>query len=318
MSCLISVVIPVKNGAQTLHKCLASIKDQTIANDIELIILDSCSTDTSKQIALEFGATVIDILPETFNHGLTRNEALKYTTGELIYYTVQDASIADNNMLERMCMHFNDRTVQSVCAHQAIPHDLDKNPALWFRRMTQPVPEVRYFPNGGFERLSKQQQLNYRFWDNVCAMYRKEILVKLPFMETDYSEDCLWADMALKNGYKIIKDPSLVVYHYHHLRFGYTYKTYFIINYYFFNFFGALPSYPKLIKPMLIRINILRKENALKITQKLYWCLHNMSALVAQWLSVWVFKMSFMLRGGAGLKKMYKVICKTVPQGKQK
>ena len=36
----ISVIIPVKNGAQTLEKCLSKIRSQTI-DDIEIIVLDS-------------------------------------------------------------------------------------------------------------------------------------------------------------------------------------------------------------------------------------------------------------------------------------
>jgi glycosyltransferase involved in cell wall biosynthesis len=317
-SCSISVIIPVKNGAQTLHKCLSSINHQTIADRIAIIVLDSASTDSSKQIALACGAKVIDILPEEFNHGLTRNEGVKYAKGELLYFTVQDAYIADDDMLERMCVHFNDKEVQSVCAHQAIPHDLDKNPALWFKRITKPEAEVRYFPNGSFSRLTKKQQLSYSQWDNVCAMYRKEGLVNLPFKKMDYCEDCLWAEAALKSGQKIIRDPSLVVYHYHHHNFGYTYRSYFIINYYYFIFFNARPSYPKLFIPLLTRINTLRKEKALSIMQKLYWAVHNAGTLFAQWLSVCVFKMGYVFSGKEGVEKAYKIICKTVPQGKQK
>jgi rhamnosyltransferase len=314
----ISVIIPVKNGAQTLDKCLTSIKNQTIAENIELIVLDSSSTDNSKQIALDFGARVIDILPGEFNHGLTRNKGVRYATGELIYYTVQDASIADNDMLKRMSAHFDEKEVQSVCAHQGVPHELDKNPSIWFRRMTEPELEVRYFPNKTFTQLSREQQLSYSAWDNVCAMYRKEALINLPFQETNFSEDCLWADMALKNGYKIIRDPSLVVYHYHHQTFRYAYKTSFIINYYFFKIFAVLPSYPKLFMPFLVRINILRKEKRLKAAHKLYWALHNGIALLAQWLSVVTFKMAYMLFGKSGLDRGYRIICKTVPQGRQR
>jgi rhamnosyltransferase len=315
---LVSVIIPVKNGARTLHQCLSSVKTQTIANDLEVVVLDSGSTDNSKQIALGFGAKVIDILPGEFNHGLTRNEGVRYATGELIYYTVQDASIADNDMLERMSVHFNDKEVQSVCAHQGVPHELDKNPAIWFRRMTEPEIEVRYFPDKTFTQLSREQQLSYSAWDNVCAMYRKEALIKLPFQETNFSEDCLWADMALKNGYKIIRDPSLVVYHYHHQTFRYAYKTSFIINYYFFKVFAVLPSFPKLVMPFLVRTNILRKEKRLNAIHKLYWILHNGAALLAQWLSVVTFKITYLFFGKAGLDRSYRVICKTVPQGRHR
>ncbi|MEO6838770.1 MAG: glycosyltransferase family A protein, partial [Ginsengibacter sp.] len=137
---MISVIIPVKNGAQTLEKCLIKIRSQT-TRDIEIIVLDSMSTDNSKEIALKYQAKVIEIPDGTFNHGLTRNLGVQHATGELIYLTVQDAWIADDDMLEKMSKHFEDTEVQSVTGMQATPHEKDKNPARWFKRYSEPVAE---------------------------------------------------------------------------------------------------------------------------------------------------------------------------------
>ena len=57
----ISVIIPVKNGAATLQKNLESIKSQTISNDIEIIILDSQSTDSSIEICSKFNVKIFSI-----------------------------------------------------------------------------------------------------------------------------------------------------------------------------------------------------------------------------------------------------------------
>ncbi len=64
----ISVIIPVKNGATTLGKCLNAIKQQTIAEDIEVLVLDSMSTDSSREIAESYSAQIIDISIDAFNH----------------------------------------------------------------------------------------------------------------------------------------------------------------------------------------------------------------------------------------------------------
>jgi glycosyltransferase involved in cell wall biosynthesis len=47
----------VKNGAETLRACLESVRDVVT----EMIVADTGSTDNSREIAKEFGATVIYI-----------------------------------------------------------------------------------------------------------------------------------------------------------------------------------------------------------------------------------------------------------------
>ena len=88
---MISVVIPVKNGGKTLERCLDSLRNQINGRDLEIIILDSMSSDNSKEIGFSYGAIIIPIPNGTFNHGLTRNLGVQKSSGDLIYLTVQDA-----------------------------------------------------------------------------------------------------------------------------------------------------------------------------------------------------------------------------------
>lgn len=59
MQPLISIVIPTKNSANTLDSCLRSIVTQTYHN-IELVIVDSQSTDRTIEIAGEYSAKIIE------------------------------------------------------------------------------------------------------------------------------------------------------------------------------------------------------------------------------------------------------------------
>jgi glycosyltransferase involved in cell wall biosynthesis len=58
--CLVSIVIPTYNSELTLPVCLKSIKNQTHKN-IEIIVVDKCSSDKTVEIALLYGAKVIRI-----------------------------------------------------------------------------------------------------------------------------------------------------------------------------------------------------------------------------------------------------------------
>ena len=313
---MISVIIPVKNGTQTLEKCLSKLRDETV-KEIEIIVLDSMSTDNSKEIALKYDAKVIEIPGGTFNHGLTRNFGVQHATGDLIYLTVQDAWIADTDMLEKMAKYFEDIEVQSVTAMQATPHDTDKNPARWFKRYSEPVAEIRVFEQGEFSKLTNNEQLKFSRSDNVNTMYRKSALISQPFVKTDLAEDIIWAKQALTRGWKIVRDSSLVVYHYHHHTFRYTFRVSYSEFYVIKNEFNILPEYPAILLPFLKNANTIFKNKQLSVYKKTGWVFHNAVMISSQFLSVFVFRFCSFFGGRKLVDKGLQFFCSSVPQGKQ-
>ena len=312
----ISIIIPVKNGAATLKKCLDAIQQQQYDGIIETLVLDSASIDNSVEIALQHGARVIHIPPEEFNHGLTRNVGITNATGELVYFTVQDAWLADVNNLQIMADHFKDIEVQSVTGMQAIPHDVDKNPALWFKRSSEPFFETFHFDAGTFSKLTGNKQLSFCRWDNVNSMYRKTALLSLPFSETNLSEDIIWAKQALEIGFKIIKDPALVVYHYHHQTFVYNFKVNYSVFYADKKIFGVLPNYSKVVLPLVRRFKTIIINRQISMWSKPLWILHNVGMYAAHVIAVTIFRTSFFLGNQTLLDRSLKYFCKQVPQGK--
>jgi rhamnosyltransferase len=312
----VSVIIPVKNGAQTLERCLQSISNQSL-KDLVIIVLDSASTDNSKAIAERFGATFIDIEPGSFNHGLTRNLGVQHAKGDLIYLTVQDAWMANENMLQQMAAYFDDKAVQSVTGMQATPHEPDKNPARWFKRFSEPVAEWRQFEQGAFANLPALEQLALSRWDNVNSMYRRTALLQQPFVKTNLSEDMIWAKQAQERGWKIVRDAGLVVYHYHHHGFSYTFRVNYSEFYVVKKVFGILPPYPPVIMDFLKSVRVIFKNNTIGFLKKLSWVLHNFLLQTAKLLSVLSFRILYFMGSQKGIDKGLKLFCSAVPQGKQ-
>ena len=56
---LVSVAIPSFNARKTIGLCLKSVREQTYPN-IEILLVDSRSTDGTREIAREYGARIID------------------------------------------------------------------------------------------------------------------------------------------------------------------------------------------------------------------------------------------------------------------
>lgn len=84
---LVSVVITTKNSSRTLKKCLESIKKQNYEN-IELLVVDNNSTDSTKEIANKFTSNVFNLGPE---RSAQRNFGVKKSKGSCVL--VHDSDI---------------------------------------------------------------------------------------------------------------------------------------------------------------------------------------------------------------------------------
>jgi glycosyltransferase involved in cell wall biosynthesis len=73
----VSLAFIVKNEEGTLRSCLQSVAP--IAR--EIIVVDTGSTDRTKEIAASFGAKVFDF-PWCNDFAAARNECIRHATGE--------------------------------------------------------------------------------------------------------------------------------------------------------------------------------------------------------------------------------------------
>jgi rhamnosyltransferase len=315
----VSVIIPVRNGAGTLDKCLKSLCAQTIGDCIEIIVLDSMSTDGSREIAESYGATIINVPMGEFDHGLTRNKGVLATSGEFVFLTVQDATMGRIDLLERMANHFIDLKVMGVVGHQAVPHEKDTNPMQWFRPISEPsITEKKIDTISIFKALPQKQQQALIAWDDVVAMYRKTALLQQPFVQTAFAEDWIWSFNALQKGWKLLHDSSLVVYHYHHHTYQYAFTSRYTINYHFYKFFKYKPAVPSLAKPIMRAAYHLLKNKELSLKEKAYWINHNVVGVLANYFSTKDFLKRLRKDGETGIEKGYLIYCMEIPQGIQK
>lgn len=100
----VSVIVPIYNTEKFLRSCLDSILNQTL-DDIEIILVEDCSTDNSYKIASEYAQkhTNIKLIRQAKNSGVAaaRNMGLNSATGKYISFVDSDDYI-QSNMLEKM------------------------------------------------------------------------------------------------------------------------------------------------------------------------------------------------------------------------
>ncbi|HTR30435.1 MAG TPA: glycosyltransferase [Puia sp.] len=312
---LISVVIPVKDGDYWLEEVLGGLMKQTLIDRAEVIVIDSGSTDRTLEIVSRFPVRLVQIAPAEFNHGSTRNLGVMLAKGEYVVMTVQDAKAADDRWLQKLLDGFDAPDVAGVCGQQIVPHDPDKNPAVWFRPVSPPTVDRYHFADPAeFDRLSPEEKRWVCRWDNVNAMYRREVLLRVPFRAVAFAEDALWAKDALLSGYTIVYHTAARVLHYHFETPDFAFRRSFTVSYHFYQIFGLRPSPAATgLIPILRTVRLLMKAKGIGLKDRYKWLLYNYRWSRAINRSVTIFNRAL----GAGAKELDRVhadICGIPPQ----
>lgn len=126
----ISIIIPTYNGGSVFSICLEKINQQNYTKKIQLIVVDSGSTDGTPELAEKAGAFVSSIDKREFHHARTRNKALSLAKFNKVVYTVQDAIPCSNRWLSDLERSLNENGVAAV---------LYRPDSSWPRRCVRPL-----------------------------------------------------------------------------------------------------------------------------------------------------------------------------------
>ena len=88
----VSVVIPTLNSAETLERCLTSIKANNTKYEYEVIVVDAGSNDETIEIARKYAHKVLDGMPSSIN----RNIGVEAARGEIICFTDSDCFVPED------------------------------------------------------------------------------------------------------------------------------------------------------------------------------------------------------------------------------
>lgn len=86
---LVSIIIPAYNAEQFLSETLSSVLSQTYKN-LEIIVIDDGSTDSTQKIAQSFGGCVSLLVQSHQGPSAARNLGVKHSKGEFIAFIDSD------------------------------------------------------------------------------------------------------------------------------------------------------------------------------------------------------------------------------------
>ncbi|HMP74355.1 MAG TPA: glycosyltransferase [Kiritimatiellia bacterium] len=218
----LSVVIPVLNAAGYLPKLLDAIFSQRPVCPGEVVLVDSDSTDGTREIAGRYDR--VRVIPAgRFSHGGARNLGAREAKGEVVILMTQDALPRDEDWLSALLAPFEDEEVAAVYSRQ-VPYP-EANPMERYFLET-------HFPGGLAERRAKEHRkpltLEQVFFSNVSAAIRREVLLEHPFDESlIMSEDQQFSRDVMNAGYAVVYQPASVVIHSHNYTLRVVFRRYF-------------------------------------------------------------------------------------------
>ncbi|WP_374469848.1 glycosyltransferase family 2 protein [Phenylobacterium sp.] len=95
----VSVIIPTWNAGAEFYWLLRKLRAQRGLAGVEIVVVDSGSTDGTPEMAEAHGCTVVRIPNSEFSHSYARNLGADNATGDLYLFTVQDAYPVSDNWL---------------------------------------------------------------------------------------------------------------------------------------------------------------------------------------------------------------------------
>jgi rhamnosyltransferase len=220
---VISVVIPVKNGGNDLVRCLDGIGAQVIDDEVEIVVIDSGSTDGSLQLARGRRAVIREIAAHEFSHGASRNLGASLARGELLVFISQDAYPVEESWLERLSAPLReDPSVAGVYGRQ-LPHSGARPPERYFLDFLYGA-QARRQEAAGTHELTMETTL----FSNVNAAMPRTLWERFPFVEDIImSEDQDWSRRVLLAGFNVVYEPAAAVRHSHNYTLAEAFRRFF-------------------------------------------------------------------------------------------
>lgn len=225
---LISIIIPTKDKADVLERCLESIYSKTKTQDYEIIVVDNNSEEKATFALFDQykkrGNFRVLRQPIPFNYSRLNNEAVKIARGDMLLFLNNDVEVITEDWLTLMAgeaereeigavgvkLLYPDNTVQhagvvlgilGVAGHMGVGKDREDN--------------------GYMSHLSLRR--NYSAVTAACMMIRKEVFEKVGGFEENLQVAFNDIDFCLKvknQGYRNIFLADVLLYHYESLSRG--------------------------------------------------------------------------------------------------
>lgn len=222
----VTLIVPTYQAGSIWIEWLSAIKMQVVKPS-QIVMIDSSSHDQTVGLSQMAGITPIIISSSDFNHGGTRNLAVKKALpSDILIFLTQDALLDGPHAISEIINAFDDPEISAICGRQ-LPH-YDANPLATHARLFN-YPEASQIKS--IEDINTLG-LKVAFMSNSFAAYRRDVFEKLGgFPEnTILAEDMYMASKMILAGYKVAYCAEAAVRHSHNYTPCEEFRRYFDIG----------------------------------------------------------------------------------------
>jgi len=180
---LVSYIIPVYNVEQYLERCIESLLKQTYAN-IELVLVDDGSTDTSGKICDKYAEKYLNIQAFHLQNGgasLARKYGLEKAKGDFVAFVDSDDTV-DIRITELLMDALVSSGLQiAVCdVNKKMDSEIDRWDKIVDNKGTTAIME---------NSVLMERFFHYDFWGMYGKIYHKSVFQNLYFPQATINED---------------------------------------------------------------------------------------------------------------------------------
>lgn len=198
MNC--SIVIRAYNEERHIGRLFEGIQYQTV-QEVQVILVDSGSTDSTIPIAESFGAKIVPIPPHDFTFGRSLNLGIQAAKGEFVVLASAHVYPVYADWLASLLHPFEDSRVVLTYGKQRAPERA---------KFSEKQIYFQWYPETG---KSRQETA---FCNNANAAIRKSLWEKNPYDETLTGlEDLAWGKWVREQGHEIVYVPEAEIIHIH-------------------------------------------------------------------------------------------------------
>lgn len=210
---LVSLVIRTLNEEVYLAELLSAVVNQKLDGfDLEIVIIDSGSTDATLSIAESFGARITHISKEEFTFGRSLNIGSDFADGDILVYISGHCVPSTDEWLRSLVEPILNGIAQYTYGRQ-IGRDTTKySERKIFNKYFPPIskiPQSGFFCNNANAAIARTIFLEFRFNEQVTGL-----------------EDMELAKRFCEQGGKVAYVAEACVYHIHDEQWGQTRRRY--------------------------------------------------------------------------------------------
>ncbi|CAD5993255.1 glycosyltransferase family 2 protein [Agreia sp. COWG] len=218
-SMLVTVAVLTFNGDTYLEEILSAVERQAIDGDVDILVIDSGSTDRTLEIVARHPRVRLHEIPNSeFGHGRTRNLAARLAHGEFIAFLTHDAIPSSTWWLRELLapMRHTGAEVKAVMGKQ-IPRPgcfplLKYEIRGVFAGFGPDFGTTIFFDDGSPSNQGLLDALSF-YSDVNSATLTSFLRNVIPYRDVRYSEDMLFGQDLIQAGYKKAYAPRGAVIH---------------------------------------------------------------------------------------------------------